>query len=167
MKKTRAESDFSHRHISRRAALLGGAQLLFIGGLAARMRYLQIEEADQFRLLAEENRINVRLIPPSRGEVFDRNGARLAQNAPSYRIVIVREDAGDIDTTLGKLGQIIKLEEGTVDRVKEELRRSAPFLPVTVITDASWDEISRVSVNAPALPGITPEVGLSRVYPRV
>ena len=166
MKKTRAESDFSHRHISRRAALLGGAQLLFIGGLAARMRYLQIEEADQFRLLAEENRINVRLIPPSRGEVFDRNGARLAQNAPSYRIVIVREDAGDIDTTLGKLGQIIKLEEGTVDRVKEELRRSAPFLPVTVITDASWDEISRVSVNAPALPGITPEVGLSRVYPQ-
>jgi len=166
VKKTRAESDFSHRHISRRAALLGGAQLLFIGGLAARMRYLQVEEADQFRLLAEENRINVRLIPPSRGEVFDRNGARLAQNAPSYRIVIVREDAGDIDTTLLKLGQIIKLEEGTIERVKEELRRSAPFLPVTVISDASWDEISRVSVNAPALPGITPEVGLSRVYPQ-
>ncbi len=166
MKKTRAETDFSHRHISRRAALLGGAQLLFIGGLAARMRYLQVEEADQFRLLAEENRINVRLIPPSRGEVFDRNGARLAQNAPSYRIVIVREDAGDVDETLGKLAKIIRLEEGTVERVKEEMRRSAPFLPVTVISDASWDEISRVSVNAPALPGITPEVGLSRVYPQ-
>ena len=166
MKKTRAESDFSHRHISRRAALLGGAQLLFIGGLAARMRYLQVEEADQFRLLAEENRINVRLIPPSRGEVFDRNGMRLAQNAPSYRIVIVREDAGDIDETLGKLARIIKIEADTVERVKEELRRSAPFLPVTIVSDASWDEISRVSVNAPALPGITPEVGLSRVYPQ-
>jgi penicillin-binding protein 2 len=166
VKKTRAESDFSHRHISRRAALLGGAQLLFIGGLAARMRYLQVEEADQFRLLAEENRINVRLIPPSRGEVFDRNGMRLAQNAPSYRIVIVREDAGDIDETLGKLARIIKIEADTVERVKEELRRSAPFLPVTIVSDASWDEISRVSVNAPALPGITPEVGLSRVYPQ-
>ena len=35
--------------------------------LGARMRYMQVEEADQFRLLAEENRINIRLIPPERG----------------------------------------------------------------------------------------------------
>ncbi len=164
MKRTRAEADISYGRISRRAALLGGAQLLFIGGLAARMRYLQVEEADQFRLLAEENRINVRLIPPARGEVFDRNGKRLAQNAPSYRIVIVREDAGDIDETLARLSRIMWLEDGTIERVKEEIRRSAPFLPVTVAADVTWDEISRVSVNAPALPGITPEVGLSRVY---
>ncbi|WP_227271092.1 penicillin-binding protein 2 [Roseobacter weihaiensis] len=166
MRRTRAETDFSHSLISRRAALLGTAQLLFVGGLAARMRFLQVEQADQFRLLAEENRINIRLIPPSRGEVFDRNGVRLAQNAPSYRIVIVREDAGDVDATLGRLSQIIELEPGTIDRVKQEMRRSAPFLPVTVASDVTWDEISRVSVNAPALPGITPEVGLSRVYPQ-
>lgn len=166
MRRTRAETEFSHTRISRRAALLGGAQLLFIGGLAARMRFLQVEQADQFRLLAEENRINIRLIPPSRGEVFDRNGVRLAQNAPSYRIVIVREDAGDVDATLAQLSQIIRLEPDTIERVKEEMRRSAPFLPVTVASDVTWDEISRVSVNAPALPGITPEVGLSRVYPQ-
>ena len=54
MKKTRAETDLSHSRISRRAALLGGAQLLFIGGLAARMRYLQVEQADEFRLLADQ-----------------------------------------------------------------------------------------------------------------
>ncbi|MBW4706237.1 penicillin-binding protein 2 [Roseobacter sp. YSTF-M11] len=166
MKKTRAETDFSHRRISRRAALLGGAQLLFIGGLAARMRFLQVDQADQFRLLAEENRINVRLIPPSRGEVFDRNGIRLAQNAPSYRIVIVREDAGDTDAVLEKLSRIIALDAETLERTKLELKRSPSFLPVTIAEDVSWDDISRVSVNAPALPGVTPEVGLSRVYPQ-
>ncbi len=166
MKRTRAETDFSHRHLSRRAALLGGAQLLFIGGLAARMRYLQVEQADEFRLLAEENRINVRLIPPSRGEVFDRNGVRLAQNAPSYRIVIIKEDAGDVDASLKQLSRIIALDDSAIARIKDEMRRSAPFLPVTVASDVTWEEISRVSVNAPALPGITPEVGLSRVYPQ-
>jgi penicillin-binding protein 2 len=146
--------------------LLGGAQLLFVGGLAARMRYLQVDQADQFRLLAEENRINVRLIPPSRGEVFDRNGLRLAQNAPSYRIVIVREDAGDVDEVLERLSRIITLDAETIDRVKTEMQRSAPFLPVTIASDVSWEDISRVSINAPALPGVTPEVGLSRVYPQ-
>ena len=166
MKRSRAETDQSHARISRRAALLGGAQLLFVGGLAARMRFLQVEQADQYRLLAEENRINIRLIPPSRGEVFDRNGVRLAQNAPSYRIVIVREDAGDVDASLARLAQIIELDHETIERVKQEMNRSAPFLPVTVASDVTWEDISRVSVNAPALPGITPEVGLSRVYPQ-
>ncbi len=46
-----------------------------------------------------------------------------------------------------------------------EMRRSPPFLPVTIADRVSWEEMSRVAVNAPALPGVTPEVGLSRYYP--
>lgn len=96
MKRTRADIEANHRLISRRAAILGGVQLVFMGGLAARMRHLQVNQADQFRLLAEENRIKFKLIPPARGEVFDRNGVQLAQNIPTYQIKIVREDAGDV-----------------------------------------------------------------------
>ena len=59
MRRSRADNDANHMRLTRRAALLGGAQLLFMGGLAARMRYLQVDQADQFRLLAEENRINI------------------------------------------------------------------------------------------------------------
>ena len=166
MRRNRAENDASHAKLNRRAALLGGAQLLFMGGLAARMRYLQVDQADQFRLLAEENRINIRLIPPTRGEIFDRNGLRLAQNVPSYRIVMVREDAGDVDQVMDRLAQVIKIDPETRASVLAEVKRSAPFLPVTIVENVSWDAVSKVSVNAPALPGITPEVGLTRVYPR-
>jgi penicillin-binding protein 2 len=166
MRRNRADNEASHAKLSRRAALLGGAQLLFMGGLAARMNYLQVDQADQFRLLAEENRVSIRLIPPTRGEIFDRNGIRLAQNVPSYRIVMVREDAGDVDAVMDRLASIITIDPEYRERAMAEVKRSAPFLPVTVADDVSWDDVSRVSVNAPALPGITPEVGLTRVYPR-
>ena len=83
----------SVRTISRRALVLGGVQLGVMGGLGFRMQQLQIEESEEYRLLAEENRINMRLIPPARGLIYDRNGVIIADNAQNYRIVIVREDA--------------------------------------------------------------------------
>lgn len=160
-----ADSVESQKLLSRRAMLLGGVQLGFMGMLALRMRYLQVEQSDQFRLLAEENRVNIRLLPPARGEVFDRNGVTLARNEPSYRITIVREDAGDIDKVIERLSTLVELDEDSLNRAMAEMKRSAPFLPVTFADHVSWAEMSRVSVNAPALPGVTPEVGLSRKYP--
>lgn len=156
----------SQGRITRRGLLLGGGQAAFIGALGLRMRFLQVEQADQFRLLAEENRINIRLIPPARGEIFDRNGKILAQNEPSYRITMVREDARDVDLVIQRLSQLIELDDDALNRAMAEMQRSAPFLPVTIADRISWQDMSRVAVNAPALPGITPEVGLSRIYPQ-
>ncbi|PJE30459.1 Stage V sporulation protein D [Pseudooceanicola marinus] len=155
----------SGRRLTRRAALLGGAQLSFMGLLGWRMRHLQVDQADEFRMLAEENRINIRLIPPSRGEIFDRNGAAIASNEPAYRITIVREDAGDVDAVLTRLSQLIDLDPADIERAKAEMDRSAPFLPITLAERVSWEDVSKIAVNTPALPGITPDVGLSRFYP--
>jgi penicillin-binding protein 2 len=166
MRRTKRDIDGSHKKVSRRALLLGGAQLAFIGGLGMRMRYMQVDQADQFRLLAEENRINIRLIPPERGEIFDRNGIPIAQNVPSYRIVIVREDVADIEGAVEQLSKLIELDDEELNRALAEMRRSAPFLPITIADKVTWEDVSKVAVNAPALPGVTPEVGLSRVYPR-
>ncbi|MEO0391205.1 MAG: penicillin-binding protein 2 [Pseudomonadota bacterium] len=163
---TRADLESTQRRMTRRAMLFAGVQGLFIAGLGARMRYLQVEQADEFRLLAEENRINIHLIPPSRGEVFDRNGVALARNVPSYRVVLTRENAGkDVEVVMDRLAQVIPIDEETIAKTLQDARRTAPFVPVTVLENVSWDDVSSVSVNAPALPGITPEVGLSRVYP--
>ena len=54
MKRNTKDVEASHRKMSRRALFLGGLQLAFAGGLAMRMRHLQVDQADQFRLLAEE-----------------------------------------------------------------------------------------------------------------
>ncbi|MFP4239604.1 MAG: penicillin-binding protein 2 [Rhodosalinus sp.] len=165
MRRSPKETQTSVRKISRRGLIVAGLQAGFMGILAMRLRHMQVEEADTFRLLAEENRINIRLIPPRRGRIVDRQGQLIAGNEPSYRITIVREDAGDVDEALARLARLVPLTEEDLERVRAEAARSAPFLPVTVADRVSWSDISRVAVNAPALPGINPEVGQSRVYP--
>jgi len=164
MRRPIRDSAESQKKITRRGLILGGTQATFLGLLAWRMRHLQVDQADQFRLLADENRIKIRLIPPARGQIFDRNGRVVAENVPSYRIMMDREEAGDVDAIIERLSRLIELDPNELNRAREEMRRSG-LHPVTVADRVSWEDLSRVAVNAPALPGVHPEVGLSRRYP--
>ncbi|WP_102225478.1 penicillin-binding protein 2 [Acidimangrovimonas sediminis] len=166
MKRTPRDTDGSHRKVSRRALLMGGAQLAVVAGLGLRMRYMQVVESGKYRMLADENRINIRLIPPARGLIFDRNGILLAGNEQNYSVVIVREDAGDnVHDVLARLKDLIPITDEDVENTIKEMKRRSPFVPITVADRLSWEDLSRVAVNGPALPGISPSVGLSRHYP--
>jgi len=165
MRRPARDSGESLRGISRRALILGAAQFGFIGVLAARMRSMQVEEAEQYRLLADENRINLRLLAPARGLVFDRNGTPLAINEQNYRVVMVREDAGDVHEVLERLRRLIPLSDEDIERAVGDMMRHSPFVPVTIAERLTWEEMSRVNINTPALPGVQAEVGLSRSYP--
>ena len=68
MRYTPKDIEASSRKITRRGLILGGVQVGFMSVLALRMRHMQVDQADQYRLLAEENRINLRLLPPSRSQ---------------------------------------------------------------------------------------------------
>jgi penicillin-binding protein 2 len=165
MKRTAKELEDSARQIGRRGLIVGGLFLGTSAVLAGRMRYLQVERADDFRLLAEDNRISIRVLPPERGLIFDRSGVLLAGNEPVYRITFVREDADDVDAVLDRLSQIVTLDMENLERKRAEIFAVRPWVPVTIADRLSWEEMSSVAVNAPALPGVNPEVGLSRAYP--
>ena len=150
---------------NRRMALIAGGKVAFLSALAGRLYYLQVVESDRYRMLADENRINLVLLPPPRGFIVDRNGAALAVNTQNYRVVIVPEQTRDIATTLIALGQLIALSAHDVRRVERGVRRRRAFVPITVRDNLSWEEVSRVEVNAPSLPGVSIDVGQSRHYP--
>jgi len=166
MRRSPKDTEDSIAMISRRGLILGTGMAGFAVLLGSRMRQLQVNEADQFRLLAEENRINIRLLPPPRGQVFDRNGLLIAGNQQNYRVTIIRDEVDDPRQTLTNLSRLIPLSEEDIDDILDEMSKRSRLLPVTVADRLSWEDVSQVAVNAPALPGITPEFGLSRIYPR-
>ncbi len=166
MRRNARDTEESARKVTRRALFMGGCMAATIAVIGARMRYLGVEQADEFRLLAEENRINIRLIPPARGLILDRNGKLIAGNEQNYRVVITREGAGDVDLVLNRLSHVIPMTADDRVKIKADIEKNNSFVPIPVAERLDWDQFSKIALNAPALPGVSPEVGLSRIYPR-
>lgn len=120
MRRSPRDTQESFRTISRRGLLLAGLQGVFATTLAFRMRYLQLDRTDQFRLLAEENSIKIRLIPPARGLIQDRSGSVIAGNEQNYRITITPEDAGDTDAVLERLARLVPLAPDDLERTRRK-----------------------------------------------
>jgi penicillin-binding protein 2 len=157
--------DERYKLYSRRAALLAGGQACLLASLVGRMIYLQVIEGEQYEMLAEENRISIRLLAPQRGKILDRFGLPLATNREDYRVLLVPEQVKDINDTLKSLAQSIDLDQADFERVLKSARRQRAFLPISVKDNLSWDDFARVNVKSPEFPGVQPDVGSTRHYP--
>ena len=151
--------------LTRRALMLGGGQLALFAVLASRMYYLQVIQSDQYKMLADENRINLRLLPPPRGRIVDRFGVELANNERNYRVVLIPEQTEDVEMTLARLSDLIPIPSHERKRILRDTKRMRSFVPISVTENLTWEQFSRVNVASPDLPGIQPDVGEKRFYP--
>ncbi len=152
------------RRVHRRIVLAGFLKASAVALLGWNIRKLQIEDSEDYKLLADANRVNLRLIPPSRGLIFDRLGTPIALNEQNYKVVFVREQAGDPGIVLKRLASIIKLEQKRQEKILQDMKKRSSFIPITVAENLTWKDFAKISVNLPSLPGIIPEVGLTRHY---
>ena len=144
--------------------MLAGGKTALLSLLIGRMYYLQVVESERYVTLADENRINLRLLPPPRGRIVDRLERPMADNQQNYRVVIIPEQAQDVERTLDRLSLIVSLSAGERRRIMREVKRKRAFVPITVRENLDWREVARIEVNTPDLPGVLIDVGQSRSY---
>lgn len=153
------------RLFTRRAVLMTGAQLGLLGVLAGRMFQLQVLDRDKYLTLAEENRINMSLIAPERGVIYDRFDVPLAVNVQDFRLLLIAERTPDLQETLSKVSHLIELPPEKLDRIIRDVKRQRRFLPVLVQNNLTWDQMTAIEVSLPNLPGVSIEEGKIRSYP--
>ncbi len=149
----------------RRSLIMALIKFLLLMVIIARLYYLQVYQADRYKTLADENRISTRLLVPPRGIIFDRNGVTIASNQQNFQALIVAEQAPNVQDTLDAFKKIMPLSEAEEERIKKDLKRNRSFVPIKIRDNLSWEEVSRIQLNAPDLPGIVIDEGLTRYYP--
>jgi penicillin-binding protein 2 len=150
---------------TRRALLMMGAQLAGLGVLGVRLYELQVTDGTRYATLARDNSISMRMIAPPRGRIVDRFGVVLAGNKQNWRALLVAEQTTDVGHTLDNFAALVQLDDRERARIERDTKRQRRFVPIMVREFLTWDEMARLEVNAPDLPGILVDVGATRIYP--
>lgn len=151
--------------MTRRSLIMGaGAGVVFLT-LTGRLAWLQVAQGTRYKKLAEDNRINVKILPPLRGQIVDRFGVPLADNARNFRVVITPEQARPLKDVLAVLARKLGLRDDEVDKVLKEAKRAPSFATLEVRDYLTWEQVAVVEVNLPDLPGVAIEEGWARLYP--
>lgn len=150
----------------RRRAVLGFLLVaLSLAGLGAWYFRLQVMQHADYATRADANRIRPRPVVPARGMIYDRQGRLLAENVPAFRLDITPDKAGDIDTLLAGLGQVIALDEDDIARFQRERKAGRGFLPIALKLRLSDEEMAAFAVNRWRFPGVELQPYLTRHYP--
>lgn len=161
----RDTDDFEQRRrFSRRALLVGAGQLGVFGLIGTRLFRLQVVEGPRYAPIAEENRVNVQMLAPIRGKIYDRFGELLAANKQGHRAVIVPALTGNMRGTLDLFSKIVPMDSEEQERIITRAKRQSPNVPIVLADELSFEQIAGINLLAPQLPGVKTEIESRRVY---
>ncbi len=139
--------------------------LIGIGGLVARLVYLQLVSGHQFAQLADENRTVSQSIASTRGVVFDRNGRALVLNEPSYSIKVRPADLpfSQRDEVIARLSQLLGLDPADVTATIDG-NPGSRFDLVRIAQDVPVAKADLIAEEHLGLPGVEVAVESKRKY---
>jgi penicillin-binding protein 2 len=126
---------------------------------------LQVLGAENFRALAEANRIRKVPILAPRGRLFDREGRLLVDNYPSVSCYLLREQVKDLDADLPLISQGLHI---SVEQIQSTLRRyeiAPKYQPIPLKQDISPDEQAFIAAHRDELPELETLDEQRRLYP--
>lgn len=153
------------RSFTRRVVVAGLFVVVLAGLLLARLTQIQLVQHDYYVTRADENRMRLIPVAPVRGLIYDRNGALLAQNQPSFVLEITPEKVKGLDNTLARLGEVLQLSDRDIARFKDRMHKTQRYNAVPLRTHLSMEEVARYEVRRYEYTGVDVSAQLSRDYP--
>jgi penicillin-binding protein 2 len=136
--------------------------LALVGGLWR----LQVLGAENFRALAEQNRIRKVPVMAPRGKLFDRENRIIVDNYPSVSCFLVREMNHNVDNDLPLIAQGLHLDLEQLRATLRRYRASPGYQPIPIKQDITADEQAFIEARRNELPELETIDEERRLYPR-
>ncbi len=124
--------------------------------LLIRLSSLQLLDKDKFQTLRKNNVVKTSYLVPERGDIFDRNGEKIAGTRGMFSVVVVPERINgfrrgnkvEVATKfINELSELIELTDKQKERAVSKIRRSPIFSEVVIKSDVTERELSSIAQN--------------------
>jgi penicillin-binding protein 2 len=133
--------------------------------LFGRMIQLQWIQYSKHFTQAEDNRIHISPVLPTRGIMMDRFGQGLAVNEVSYKITLIPERVENLTSVFASLQQMLGWSDKQVQRMKKRVQRARSDRAVLLMDQLTWSTVAPLAARLHHFSGVDVVAGTHRYYP--
>src|SRR5690554_7145460 len=133
LKNTLAEHALVHQRLLLALLLV----FLLFAALLSQFYRLQVIDHDKYQTQSQENRVHLQRLIPKRGLIYDREQRLLAENQPSYMLVVYRDQVEGLEHTISELQRLGIIDQQDQDAFYQRIRsyRVSEAVPVPLNLD--------------------------------
>ncbi len=162
LKNTLAEHALVHQRLL--LALL--VVCLLFGVLLWQFYRLQVVNHEKYRTQSHDNRVQLQRLAPKRGLIYDREQRLLAENQPSYMLVVYRDQVEGLEHTISELQRLGIIDQQEQDAFYQRMRSYRVFEAVPVRLNLDEQSMGQFVARVWNFPGVEIKASLMRYYPQ-
>ncbi len=150
---------------NRRTFILFFLKLSLFSAVGWRLYNIQIIDSSKYKTMSKKNQIDLEIIFPIRGKIFDRNKNLLAKNEKVYDLYLIPENTKSINNTLNNISKFIDIDFSKRRKIIELSKKVKKFQKIKIFENISWATLEKIETNKYNLEGIFIAEDYLRVYP--
>jgi penicillin-binding protein 2 len=154
----------SEERFTRRALMLGLVQAAGFAALGTRLYQLQVMDGGRYAPMAEDNRIDIKVLPPVRGRILDRAGTVLASNSESFNLSVRLVREADLPRVLDLVSRVVVIPPAERQAFISKARKQGRGTTIVLANDLTFEQVAAINLLAPQLPGVETETAYARRY---
>ena len=123
---------------NRRTFFLFLLKLSLFTAVGWRLYNIQILDSSKYKTLSKKNQIDLEILFPVRGKIFDRNKNLIANNEKVYDLYLIPENTKSINNTLNALSKFIDIDFSKRRKIIELSTKVKKFEKIKIFENISW-----------------------------
>ena len=150
---------------NRRTFFLFLLKLSLFTAVGWRLYNIQILDSSKYKTLSKKNQIDLEILFPVRGKIFDRNKILIANNEKVYDLYLIPENTKSINNTLNDLSKFIDIDFAKRRKIIDLSTKVKKFEKIKIFENISWSTLEKIETNKYKLEGIFIAEDYLRIYP--